>query len=70
MKTVAALGRTEIGFALDIFVSIIVYLVSLIDGYKILGPQIEYANCKSEKMRLELKMLLCSPVPNRGLARN
>lgn len=72
VKTDAVLGRTEVGFALEIFVSIVIFIVSLqywrICGYQILGPRIDYTNCKSEKMRLELKMLPCSLVPNRGLA--
>lgn len=73
MKTDAALGRTEVGLVLDIFVSIVIFLVSSkcwrVGGYKILGSQIEYINCKSGKMRLELKMLPWRPVPNRGLAK-
>lgn len=65
--------RTKVRFAVGTFVSIIIILVSLqcwrTGGYQIVGLQIEYTNCKSEKMGLELKILSCSPVPKRGLAK-
>lgn len=73
MKIDVVLGRTEVGFALDIFVSIIIFLFSLqywkVGGYQILGSQIKYTDYKCEKMRQELKMLPHRPVPNRGLAK-
>lgn len=57
-------GKTEVEFALDFSVNIITFYFSLqywrIVGYWILGPQLEYRNCKSEKAILDLKMPPCN----------
>ena len=67
----SCIGEESVGFPLDIFVSIVVFLLSLqywrIGGYQILA--LEYTNWKSGKTRLELKLFPCSSVPNRGLAK-